>query len=63
MGERKRVTIGVELVANPSVLFLDEPTTGLDARAALLVMRTVKRIAAGGRSVICTIHQPRYDFS
>lgn len=59
MGERKRLTIGVELVANPSVLFLDEPTTGLDARAAMLVMRTVKRIADGGRSVICTIHQPR----
>lgn len=60
MGERKRLTIGVELVANPSVLFLDEPTTGLDARAALLVMRTVKRIAEGGRSVVCTIHQPRF---
>lgn len=58
MGERKRVTIGVELVANPSVLFLDEPTTGLDARAALGVMRTVKKIAASGRSVLCTIHQP-----
>jgi ABC-type multidrug transport system ATPase subunit/ABC-type multidrug transport system permease subunit len=58
MGERKRVTIGVELVANPSVLFLDEPTTGLDAAKALEVMRAVKKIAASGRSVICTIHQP-----
>jgi len=58
MGERKRVTIGVELVANPSVLFLDEPTTGLDAAKALEVMRAVKKIAASGRSVLCTIHQP-----
>jgi ABC-type multidrug transport system ATPase subunit/ABC-type multidrug transport system permease subunit len=54
----KRVNIGCELVANPSVLFLDEPTTGLDSRAAQTVMRVVRRIARSGRSVICTIHQP-----
>lgn len=57
-GQLKRVTIGVELVANPSVLFLDEPTSGLDSRAALVVMRVIKRIASTGRSVVCTIHQP-----
>lgn len=57
-GQLKRVTIGVELVANPSILFLDEPTTGLDARAAMTVMRVIRRIASTGRSVICTIHQP-----
>ena len=54
----KRVNIGVELVANPSVLFLDEPTTGLDSKAAQTVMRVVRRIARSGRSVVCTIHQP-----
>jgi ABC-type multidrug transport system ATPase subunit/ABC-type multidrug transport system permease subunit len=54
----KRVSIGCELVANPAVLFLDEPTTGLDSRAAQTVMRVVRRIARSGRSVICTIHQP-----
>jgi len=55
----KRVNIGCELVANPSVLFVDEPTTGLDSRSAQTVMRVVRRIArAAGRSVICTIHQP-----
>jgi ABC-type multidrug transport system ATPase subunit/ABC-type multidrug transport system permease subunit len=54
----KRVNIGCELVANPAVLFLDEPTTGLDSRAAQTVMRVVRRIARSGRSVICTIHQP-----
>ena len=54
----KRVNIGCELVANPAILFLDEPTTGLDSRAAQTVMRVVRRIARSGRSVICTIHQP-----
>eukprot|EP00300_Choanocystis_sp_HF-7_P021794 c20895_g1_i1.p1 GENE.c20895_g1_i1~~c20895_g1_i1.p1 ORF type:complete len:1359 (+),score=349.22 c20895_g1_i1:1-4077(+) len=56
--QRKRVTIGVELVANPSLLFLDEPTSGLDARAAAVVMRAIRNIAATNRTVICTIHQP-----
>jgi len=56
--QKKLVTIGVELAANPSVIFLDEPTSGLDARSALLVMRVVRRIAATGRTVLCTIHQP-----
>ena len=57
-GQLKLLTIGVELVSNPSVLFLDEPTSGLDSRAALVVMRVVKNIAATGRTVLCTIHQP-----
>ncbi|CAK4124384.1 unnamed protein product [Aphanomyces euteiches] len=57
-GERKRVTIGVELLSNPSILFLDEPTTGLDSRAATIVMECVKRISESGRTVVCTIHQP-----
>ena len=57
-GQLKLLTIGVELVSNPSILFLDEPTSGLDSRAALVVMRVVKNIAATGRTVLCTIHQP-----
>ncbi|KAF0704962.1 hypothetical protein As57867_007168, partial [Aphanomyces stellatus] len=57
-GERKRVTIGVELLSNPSILFLDEPTTGLDSRAATIVLECVKRIAQSGRTIVCTIHQP-----
>lgn len=59
--QRKRVTIGVEMAANPSVLFLDEPTSGLDSRSARVVMRAVRRIAASGRTVLCTIHQPSYE--
>ena len=57
-GERKRLTIAVELAANPSILFLDEPTTGLDARAASVVMRVIRNVASTGRTVIATIHQP-----
>ena len=57
-GERKRLTIGVELASNSPILFLDEPTTGLDARSAVVVMQAVQRIAKTGRTVICTIHQP-----
>ncbi|CAI9115148.1 OLC1v1015985C1 [Oldenlandia corymbosa var. corymbosa] len=59
--QRKRVTIAVELVANPSIIFMDEPTTGLDARAAAIVMRTVRNTVDTGRTVVCTIHQPSVD--
>ncbi len=56
--QRKRVSIAVELAANPSILFLDEPTTGLDARSAEVVIRNIRTIANSGRTVVCTIHQP-----
>jgi energy-coupling factor transporter ATP-binding protein EcfA2 len=48
----------VELAANPAILFLDEPTTGLDSRSAQIVIRCIKRVASSGRSIVCTIHQP-----
>lgn len=56
--QKKRLSIGVELAANPAILFLDEPTTGLDSRAAQVVIRSMKRVAKSGRSIVCTIHQP-----
>ncbi|XP_043718326.1 pleiotropic drug resistance protein 1-like isoform X1 [Telopea speciosissima] len=59
--QRKRLTIAVELVANPSIIFMDEPTTGLDARSAAIVMRTVRNTVDTGRTVVCTIHQPGID--
>lgn len=59
--QRKRLTIAVELVANPSIIFMDEPTTGLDARSAAIVMRAVKNVVDTGRTIVCTIHQPSID--
>ncbi|KAG0090811.1 hypothetical protein BGZ92_002152 [Podila epicladia] len=58
-GQRRRVSIALQLIIEPSCLVLDEPTTGLDAMAALGIVQTLKAIAQTGRTVICTIHQPR----
>jgi energy-coupling factor transporter ATP-binding protein EcfA2 len=49
------------MLANPSVLFLDEPTTGLDATSAFQLVRTLKNLADRGRTIILTIHQPRSE--
>ncbi|XP_039466396.1 broad substrate specificity ATP-binding cassette transporter ABCG2-like [Oreochromis aureus] len=59
-GERKRTNIGMELIIDPPVLFLDEPTTGLDASTANSVLLLLKRMANSGRTIILSIHQPRY---
>ncbi|KAL5594056.1 hypothetical protein BROUX41_001108 [Berkeleyomyces rouxiae] len=57
--QRKRVSIGVELVAKPSILiFLDEPTSGLDGQSAYNTLRFLRKLAAAGQAVLCTIHQP-----
>ncbi|XP_061565393.1 broad substrate specificity ATP-binding cassette transporter ABCG2 [Cololabis saira] len=60
-GERKRTNIGMELIIDPAVLFLDEPTTGLDASTANSVLLLLKRMANNGRTIILSIHQPRYS--
>ncbi|KAG9249172.1 ABC transporter-like protein [Calycina marina] len=60
-GERRRTSIGVQPLSNPSVLFLDEPTTGLDATSAFQLIRTLKILAKKGRTIITTIHQPRSE--
>ncbi|KAI3687268.1 hypothetical protein L1987_80962 [Smallanthus sonchifolius] len=57
-GEKKRVSIGQEMLINPSLLLLDEPTSGLDSTTAQRIMTTIKRLASGGRTVVTTIHQP-----
>ncbi|MCJ1352541.1 MAG: hypothetical protein MMC33_002525 [Icmadophila ericetorum] len=57
--QRKRLTIGVELAAKPSLLlFLDEPTSGLDSQSAYSIVRFLRKLAAAGQAIICTIHQP-----
>lgn len=58
-GERKRLNIGAELVTDPALLFLDEPTTGLDSFNALNVMTSLRQLASNGRTIVSTIHQPR----
>lgn len=60
-GEKRRVSIGVQLLSNPSVLFLDEPTTGLDATSAFQLVRTLKSLSQKGRTIVTTIHQPRSE--
>uniref|UniRef100_A0A0X3NNG1 ABC transporter domain-containing protein n=2 Tax=Schistocephalus solidus TaxID=70667 RepID=A0A0X3NNG1_SCHSO len=58
-GERKRTNIGIELITEPCIIFLDEPTTGLDAHTAMVVMQVLKRLALEGRTIITSIHQPK----
>ena len=58
-GERKRVAVGAELVARPSVLLLDEITSGLDSTTAQTLMVTLKGLARAGHSIVVVIHQPR----
>ncbi|KAI4351048.1 hypothetical protein L6164_005436 [Bauhinia variegata] len=59
-GERRRVSIGVDIIHKPSLLFLDEPTSGLDSTSAYSVVEKVRDIAQGGSVVLMTIHQPSY---
>ncbi|EAN96748.1 ATP-binding cassette protein, putative [Trypanosoma cruzi] len=58
-GEKKRCAIAIELVASPSLIFLDEPTTGLDAFTALHLMKIFKELTSLGTAVVFSIHQPR----
>jgi len=57
-GQRKRLNIALELIREPSILFVDEPTSGLSSVDSELVMAMLKAQAAKGRLVIVTIHQP-----
>ncbi|WP_159601029.1 ABC transporter ATP-binding protein [Agromyces humi] len=53
-GMRRRLDIAMSLIGNPPVIFLDEPTTGLDPQARIEVWQTVKELAKGGTTVLLT---------
>ena len=57
-GQRKRASIAVELLTRPRLLFLDEPTSGLDPVTAAEVLIILRRLAAGGVTVVLTTHNP-----
>lgn len=60
-GERRRVSIAVQLLWNPGILILDEPTSGLDSFTAHNLVITLSRLARGNRLVLLSVHQPRSD--
>ncbi|CAI9273489.1 unnamed protein product [Lactuca saligna] len=59
-GERRRVSIGADIIHDPILLFLDEPTSGLDSTSAYMVVKVLQRIAQTGSIVIMSVHQPSY---
>ncbi len=57
-GQKKRLAVGIEIIHLPDIIFLDEPTTGLDSSSAYEVMSIVQGLIHYNRTILCTIHQP-----
>ncbi|KAJ7318627.1 ATPase [Desmophyllum pertusum] len=57
-GEKKRLAFASEVLTDPPLLFADEPTSGLDSFMAQSLISSLQRLAASGRTIMCTIHQP-----
>jgi len=62
-GQKRRVSLAIELVKDPIVIFADEPTSGLDSEVALSIMDALLMLARKRRTVVCTIHQPNSDIT
>ena len=61
-GEKKRTCIAMELLLEPQILLLDEPTTGLDSFSANEIVNCLTKVAnENGRTIIMSLHQPRYS--
>ncbi|GMF37139.1 unnamed protein product [Phytophthora fragariaefolia] len=57
-GQKRRLSIAIEMLSDPSIILLDEPTSGLDSASTYNVVKLISRLSKEGRTVICTIHQP-----
>lgn len=60
-GQRKRVNVAIELLHNPSVLFIDEPTSGLSSEDADSIMDVLRKVADSGKAVVIVLHQPNLE--
>ena len=60
-GEKRRVTIAIQILTDPKILLADEPTSGLDAWTARSLVKLLQKLALEGRTVVCSVHQSRSD--
>ncbi len=60
-GQRKRLNIGLELLREPAIMFVDEPTSGLSSRDSENIMDLLKELTLKGKLIFCVIHQPSSD--
>lgn len=58
-GEQRRVSLAIQLINKPSILYLDEPTTGLDSSSSMKLITLLKKLSSYGITIILSIHQPR----